>query len=130
MKSGKYRFYLVFILIFTLVSLVAWFLAKTYPIAIHPKFWTIQLFFLIVSLLAHFLTEKGLRKVTEFHIYYMGSMVIRLLFSMFFLLIMLYAFKEKRVVFVLNFLALYLIYTSFENYYLFRNLRADLKNQE
>lgn len=125
MKGGKYRFYLIFLLIFSIVSIAALALSHLAPQAIHPQFWWIQLFFFVVSLLAHALSEQGLRKVTDFHIFYMGSMVIRFLFSLFFILICLYLFEEKRVTFVLNFFALYLIYTSFENYYLFRNLRAD-----
>lgn len=92
---------------------------------ISPFYWRIQLFIASVSLIAHFITSKGLKRQSDFHLYYMGSMTIRMLAAMFFLLASVLYLTENQTIFAIDFLVTYFAYTGFEIYYLLTNLRPD-----
>lgn len=92
---------------------------------ISSYFWLIQCFVSVISLIAHLITEKGLKNTSDFHMYYMGSMTIRMLASLFFLLATVLYLTENQTVFAINFLITYFAYTGFEIYYLLTNLRPD-----
>ena len=97
---------------------------------ISEFYWQIQLFIGVLSIIAHLLTSNGLKNKADFHIYYMGSMTIRMLASMFFLLAFLLYMSENQIVFAINFLITYFAYTGFEIYYLLTNLRPDSKKND
>lgn len=125
MSQKRMSFYPVFIFIFLISSVLILLSFRVMNAVVHPKVWVIQGFLAVLTLISHILAEKGLKKISEFHIYYMGSMGIRFLFSLIFIFICLYFLKTGYLVFIADFFALYLLYTSFEIYFLLRNLRAD-----
>ncbi|MNW17406.1 hypothetical protein D3C71_2165850 [compost metagenome] len=57
----------------------------------------------------------------------MGSIALKMIFSMAFVLIYSLKGKENGFVFVLNFFSLYLLFSFFEIYCLLRNLRHQNK---
>ena len=97
---------------------------------ISTYYWLIQCFVSVISLIAHLITSKGLKNTPDFHIYYMGSMTIRMLAAMFFLLAMVLYMSEDQSIFAVNFLITYFAYTGFEIYYLLTNLRPDSEKND
>lgn len=95
------------------------------PDFIHPFFWIIQLFFGIISILSHLVSTLGVKNRGEFHVFYLGSMAVRFILSLFFILASVVFLKEQKILYVADFFILYIIYASFEIYHLLRNLRAD-----
>ncbi|MFN3403824.1 MAG: hypothetical protein ACK40G_06995 [Cytophagaceae bacterium] len=106
-------------------------LRTTYPQHIlEPQIWITQGFILTILLVSHWIAGKGLKdKAIDFHIYYMGSMGLRFLLSVFYLFLIVYLHPENVWAFVINFFILYFIYTSFEIYSLLANLRAEIKKE-
>ncbi len=94
---------------------------------IYTEVWQIHLATLVIALLSHLVTSLGFSSKTELHVYAMGGTAVRFLLSLIFIFIAVFVLKTEIVVFVLNFFILYLVYTSFEIYFLLRNLRPDLK---
>lgn len=93
---------------------------------LHPYIWYILAFFLGVSFLIHRLMEFGLRNKREkFVTFYISTIVAKLIFSLIFIGLFLYNGLSDSFLFVINFFALYLFYTCFEIYGLYRNLRRD-----
>ncbi len=86
-----------------------------------------QLFFVITWSGGHYISEIGLKRKTEFHTFYLASTGIRFLLSIIFILLVLFFATESTVNFIVAFFLLYLVYTSFEIYYLLRKLRTDFK---
>jgi|SRR6185437_1873543 len=126
MKNNAFykSFFIIYIIICGLIVV-----GKQLGIAfIHPYIWLIQFYFLVITLLTHFISSKGLKKITEFHIFYMASMGIRFLVSLVFIFVSLWFSEAGRIFFVVDFFILYFLYTSFEIYFLLTNLRPDLKN--
>ena len=121
-------FYKGFILLFIINSLIIFLLKYTLPRFYHNSIWLVQLFFLLIILISHKVAEAGLKKQDEFHSFYLGSMAIRFLLSIIFIFIVLFNFKQNPVIFIVAFFILYLVYTSFEIYFLLRNLQTDLKS--
>ena len=93
---------------------------------IHPHIWYILAFFFGLSFLIHRLMEIGLRNNREkFVTYYMSTIVGRIILSLLFIALFLYKGLTDSFIFIVNFFALYLFYTCFEIYGLYRNLRRD-----
>jgi hypothetical protein len=92
---------------------------------ISSLFWWIQAYSVLITLISHWITSKGLSKRNDFHLYFMGSMTIRMLAAMFFLLAFVLYLTDNQEVFVINFIVAYFAYTGFEIYYLLTNLRPD-----
>lgn len=97
-------------------------------------YWVILGFFVLISLIAHFVAQIGVKNREDFHMYYFVSMGIRFFISLFFIVLSAILLQDGRVTYVLNFFVIYILYTSFEIYHLIRNLRPDsgkdgLKNQ-
>jgi hypothetical protein len=96
---------------------------------IHPAIWIMLIFFLIVSIISHFITNIGVRKKDANVInYYFSTMLIRLLLSIGFIGFFVYSKAEDIFLFVANFFILYLLYVGFEIYWLLTNLRRNSKN--
>ena len=85
---------------------------------------------MVIAIIGHWLTSKGLSKRNDFHLYFMGSMTIRMLAALFFLLVFVLYLTENQEVFVINFIVAYFAYTGFEIYYLLTNLRPDSEKNE
>jgi O-antigen/teichoic acid export membrane protein len=115
-------------LLLTLLLGIVFFLAPTLGITgwIHPSAIYMILFFMGISFLIHRLMEYGFRnKRDKFVEFYLSTVVIRLLLCIVFVGIFLYRGVQHAPVFIANFFALYLFYTIFEIYHLYRNLRRD-----
>jgi len=121
-------FYKNFIIIYAIVCVLIAIGNQWKLPLLHPNIWGIQFYFLVITLLTHFISSKGLKKITEFHIFYMASMGIRFLLSLFFIFVNLWLSKDGHIFFVIDFFILYFLYTSFEIYFLLTNLRPDSKS--
>jgi hypothetical protein len=126
MIKTKNSFYYGIVLLLALFYMAQVALVKMgKPDYISPFFWWIQGYSVLITLISHWLTSKGLSKRNDFHLYFMGSMTIRMLAAMFFLLVFVLYLSDNQEVFVLNFIVAYFAYTGFEIYYLLTNLRPD-----
>ena len=92
------------------------------------KFWLVFGFLGCITFIAYVLAFIGIKRNPETGIMaIMGSIAIKMLFSMAFVLIYSLNNKGKDLVFVFNFFSLYLLFTFFEIYGLLRNLRHQNK---
>ena len=92
------------------------------------KFWLIFGFLSVLTLIAYILAFFGIKHNPETGVMaIMGSIVLKMLFSMAFVLIYSLNHKGKDLLFVFNFFSLYLLFTCFEIYGLLRNLRHQNK---
>ena len=88
------------------------------------NFWLLFGFLAGITFIAYLLVDIGIKKDPEVGIMaIMGSIAVKMIFCMAFVLI--YSIKEKGlgVVFLVNFFSLYLLFSAFEIYCLLRNLR-------
>jgi hypothetical protein len=115
--------------LFSATSLVIFLLSFIKSITlVHPLIWEIQLFFFCTFLIAIRINQIGLsRPAKQFHIFYFTSMTIRFFLAATFLFLMVLNTKNQIVVFICDFIVMYLLYTWFEIYFLIHNLRTDLK---
>ncbi|KIA96642.1 hypothetical protein OC25_02660 [Pedobacter kyungheensis] len=89
-----------------------------------PNFWVMFGFLAGITYIAYMLVDIGIKRDPEVGIMaIMGSIGVKMIFCMAFVLI--YSIKAKGIgsVFLLNFFSLYLLFTAFEIYCLLRNLR-------
>lgn len=92
------------------------------------KFWLIFGFLSVLTFIAYILAFFGIKHNPETGVMaIMGSIVLKLIFSMAFVLIYGLNHKEKDLLFVFNFFSLYLLFTCFEIFGLLRNLRHQNK---
>jgi hypothetical protein len=91
---------------------------------LHPYKWFMLAFFFALSYLNHILMQLGFSNNREnFVQYYLGGMVARMIMSFIFIGTIAYMGTEGIYTFITNFFVLYLCYTGFEIYGLYRNLR-------
>lgn len=91
---------------------------------LSPRFWLIFGFLGGLTLIAYVVAFLGIKRNPESGVLaLMGSIVLKLLFSMAFVLIYSLKYNGEGLVFVLNFFSLYLLFTLFEISCLLRNLR-------
>ena len=121
------RFYLVFLLLFGAVCLLIIGVQSVKPEFASIYIWHIQLFFLLLGMGNHLISSRGLKNKGDMHLYYMASMSVRFFLALLFLFCFVYVMKSGYYAFVINFFVLYFVYTSFEIYFLLRNLRPDFK---
>jgi hypothetical protein len=92
------------------------------------KFWVVFGFLAGITFIAYVVADLGIKRNPETGIMaIMGSIALKMIFSMAFVLIYSLNSKEKGMVFVLNFFSLYLLFSFFEIYCLLRNLRHQNK---
>ncbi|MFC4142588.1 hypothetical protein [Pedobacter mendelii] len=114
-----------FIFIGVLIGLVA-ILPSIFPGSnlFVPNFWLMFGFLAGITFIAYLLVDIGIKRDPEVGIMaIMGSIAVKMIFCMAFVLI--YSIKGKGigVLFLLNFFSLYLLFSVFEIYCLLRNLR-------
>ncbi|RDC57581.1 hypothetical protein DU508_08770 [Pedobacter chinensis] len=88
------------------------------------NFWVMFGFLAGITYVAYMLVDIGIKRDPEVGIMaIMGSIAVKMIFCMAFVLI--YSIKTKGIgtVFLLNFFSLYLLFSVFEVYCLLRNLR-------
>ncbi len=91
---------------------------------LHEYKWIILAFFFAVSYLNHLLAQLGFANNREnFVQFYLGGIVTRLILSLIFVGVIAYMGTKDIYIFITNFFVLYLCYTGFEIYGLYRNLR-------
>ncbi|MFI5451012.1 hypothetical protein ACHMWN_02555 [Pedobacter sp. UC225_61] len=92
------------------------------------KFWLVFGFIAGITFIAYIVAYLGIKRNPETGVLaIMGSIAVKMLFSMAFVLIYSLNHKGKDLVFVFNFFSLYLLFTGFEIYGLLRNLRHQNK---
>ena len=93
---------------------------------VHPLWPYILLFYVAVAaLLNRLMSFVKDPQSAQFTTFYLAFVTAKLILSFLFMGVLLYNGVADRVTFVITFLALYLVYTSFEIYGLARKLRRD-----
>jgi len=138
---GLQRFILYYILYTALLAGIALSLPHLFPDVklLADKFWVVFSFLGGLTFIAYILALIGIKRNPETGVLaIMGSIAVKMLFSMAFVLIYSLNTKkkivingvnteEKDLVFIFNFFSLYLLFTFFEIYGLLRNLRHQNK---
>ena len=107
-------------------TLIAFFVADYFgPISyLHDWKYVMLIFFASISYLFHTLLGAGIDAQSDKFInFYLTSVIIRFLACIIFVAVALYMGVENVSIFIFNFFALYLFFTSFEILGLYRNLR-------
>ncbi|WP_316798635.1 hypothetical protein [Pedobacter frigidisoli] len=87
-------------------------------------FWLIFGFMAVITYLAYVLVNIGLKRNPQAGVMaIMGSIGVKMIFCMAFVLIYSIKAKGDGLLFILNFFSVYLLFTVFEMYCLLRNLR-------
>ena len=90
--------------------------------------WYINIFFLVLTWLTHWLSKKGVDgDPLDFSNYFLSASAIRLLLSAAILVGYFYLVNFENVTFLVNFFIIYLLYTGFEIITLLTNLRPNSK---
>ncbi len=113
------RFTLYYVLYSAAIAIVAYSIPFLFPDVqiLTGKFWVIYFFFAGITYIAYSGASFGLKRNPETGIMaIMGSIAVKMFFSMAFVLIYSLNSKEKGMVFVLNFFSLYLLFSFFEIY--------------
>ncbi|SMC64232.1 hypothetical protein SAMN04488524_1668 [Pedobacter africanus] len=129
-KLSLIKFTLSYLVYTAILGLVAYFLPLALPGVklLVSKFWVLFIFLAGITFIAYILADLGIKRNPEAGIMaIMGSIALKMLFSMAFVLIYSQNTKEKGLVLVLNFFSLYLLFSFFEIYSLLRNLRHQNK---
>ncbi len=93
-----------------------------------PEKWIILLFFASLSFFTHRIIALAMAdKREKFIEYFLASVVARLLLSVLFVGCFLYTGVYSVRSFIITFFVLYLLYTFFEIFGLYRSLQRDLK---
>ena len=124
------KFTLSYLLYCLILGIIAWSLPSLFPneTILVPQFWLVFGFLGSITYIAYLIAFNGIKRNPETGIMaIMGSIALKMLFSMAFVLI--YSLKStgSGFVFVLNFFSLYLLFSFFEIYCLLRNLRHQNK---
>ena len=89
-----------------------------------PVFPFLIVFFAGLTIGVHLiLTNAGKKKISQFSTYYMGSITAKLFIYLIFIIIYVFSDRENAVPFLITFLLLYFLFTSFETYYLLKDLK-------
>ena len=96
---------------------------------IHQAIWMILIFYTILTAIIHYMTSNAVsRSDSSFITAVLGSIGLKLLLSIAFMIFYLLNNRVNSVWFAVDLIVLYLFFTVFEIYSLLRNLRT-LKNQ-
>lgn len=124
------RFILHYLFYTALLAGIALSLPSLFPDVklLANEFWLVFGFLGGLTFIAYILAFMGIKRNPETGVLaIMGSIAVKMIFSMAFVLIYSLNNKEKDLVFVFNFFSLYLLFTFFEIYGLLRSLRHQNK---
>ncbi len=124
------KFIIYYLLYVGLLASVAVLLPKLFPDVklLADKFWLVFGFLGGLTFIAYVVAFLGIKRNPETGVMaIMGSIILKLIFSMGFVLIYSLNHAGKDLIFVFNFFSLYLLFTFFEIYGLLRNLRHQNK---
>lgn len=97
-------------------------------VLIVDKFWLIFFFLGGLTYIAYVVAYSGIKKNPEIGVMtIMGSVVIKIIFSLAFVLVYSINTGDKSHIFILNFFSLYFLFSFFEIYSLLCNLRHQNK---
>ncbi len=130
-KVSIFQNYYFMLLLISLGMGVVFYLASFTPLTniIYPEFWFVQFASLSIACATHLITSFGLKFKTEMQFFSLVGMGLRFFLSIIVIFIAVFILKEGMVAFLIDFFILYLVFTSFEIYFLLRNLRPDSKNE-
>jgi hypothetical protein len=110
------------------LAVLAFLIGQFFPQAIANQFWLVFGFLAVLTFIAYGLAHFGIENKPEIGVFaILGSIIIKMLFAMSFVLIYSLKQKDADIVFALNFFSLYLLFTLFEILGLLRNLRHQNK---
>ena len=124
------HFTLYYLLYSLLIAALAFSIPYVFPgqLLLADKFWVIYIFLTGITYIAYLTAYFGLKSSPETGVIaIMGSIAVKMFFSMAFVLIYSLNNKGNEVVFALNFFSLYLLFSVFEISALLRNLRHQNK---
>jgi hypothetical protein len=82
----------------------------------------------IITLVVYYLSEIGIKKGGDHQSFILlAAISIRLILTLFFVVIFTQKTKVDSLLFIINFFSVYLLFTTFEIYCLLRNLRHQIK---
>jgi len=88
------------------------------------NFWVLFGFMAGITYIAYMLVDIGIKRDPEVGVMaIMGSIAVKMIFCMAFVLVYSIKAKGQGLLFALNFFSVYLLFTAFEIYCLLRNLR-------
>ena len=120
-------YYLIYALVLAGIAYALPFLFPQVTLLVK-KFWLVFCFLGGLTYIAYITAYFGIKMDPQAGVMaIMGSIVLKMIFSLAFVLIYSLNSKEKGVVFALNFFSLYLLFSFFEIYSLLRNLRHQNK---
>jgi len=125
-----FKFAFLYLIYTAILAGIAFALQGLYPDVklLAGKFWVVFGFLAGITFIAYTVADLGIKRNPETGIMaIMGSIALKMIFSMAFVLIYSLNTQEKGMVFVLNFFSLYLLFSFFEIYCLLRNLRHQNK---
>lgn len=101
---------------------------KMVPAYVHPEKWTLLVFFVVLALISHRVTSRGIEKNKDnLVVYYFSTMLLRLVVSIGVLVFYMYTKTPDIFLLVINFFILYLLFVGFEINWLLTNLRRNSK---
>ena len=124
------KFTLYYFLYALVLAGIAYALPYLFPhvTLVVKKFWLIFGFIGGLTYIAYIMAFLGIKMDPQAGVMaIMGSIVLKMIFSLAFVLIYSLNSKEKGIVFALNFFSLYLLFSFFEIYSLLCNLRHQNK---
>lgn len=123
-NMGVKKFFIIYVLYTLLLAGVALVVKQFFPLALVGHFWLIFGFLAVLTFIAYLLAYVGIHRNPQAGVFaILGSVILKMLFAMSFVLIYSMKQKDAGMVFVLNFFSLYLLFTLFEILCLLRNLR-------
>lgn len=124
------RFCLLFLIVTSIIGIAIYAiqLYDTEHIILIPKIWTVFGFLAAITVIAYFTSWIGIKINGEGSVWViMSPIILKLLFSLIFVVIYLQKFKVNGIYFALEFFSLYFLFTAFEVYSLLCNLRDQNK---
>ncbi len=125
------RFVVSFALYVFAVGMIAYAIdLNTAKSVLAPKFWFFFSFLAILTLSAYLFSWIGIRRGAKESVFILlGSMIFKLLLSASFALFYITKIQADKVIFVLNFIILYLLFSVFEMWAVLFNLRHPNKSK-
>jgi len=124
------RFTLLYLIYCGIIAAAAFAIPTIFsdPGLLINKFWVVFFFLSGITYIAYVVAYLGLKRNPEVGVMaLMGSITLKMLFSLAFVLIYSQKNPQIGVIFLVNFFSLYLLFTGLEVYGLVRNLRHQNK---
>ncbi|GAA4797502.1 hypothetical protein GCM10023231_27580 [Olivibacter ginsenosidimutans] len=124
------RFTIYYIVYGFMLALLARVIASLFPQReiLASNFWQAFVFLFLLTYIAYIVAHNGMKRTAQAGVMaVMGSIVLKLLVALSFVLFVLMKTAVNQLVFALNYFSLYLLFSLFEVMCLLRNLRNQNK---